>query len=98
MARDEVLSDLYSKLLVPFPAGLAGEVIEGVDLVDLDDGIAGIASHYVNNSRPLTPDHRTWLVEYMADLDRIDAQLPDEYAREAFARLRALARYLSANR
>jgi hypothetical protein len=67
-------------------------------LVDLDDGIAGAASHYVNNTRPLTPDHRVWLLEYVADLDRIAARLPDEYAREYFARLRDLARYLLATR
>jgi hypothetical protein len=98
VARDQVLVDLYKGLLTPFPAGLAGKVIEGVDLVDLDDGIGGAASHYVNNTRPLNADHRAWLQEYLADLDQIDAQLPDEYAREYFARLGELARYLLATR
>ncbi len=98
MARDDALADLYKNLLVPFPAGLAGEVIEGVELVDVDDGIAGAASHYVNNTHPLAPDHRQWLAEYVADLDRIEAHLPDEYAREYFAQRRDLARYLLATR
>ena len=98
MARDQVLGDLYNQTVGPFPDGLAGEVIEGVELVDLVDGIAGAASHYVNNTRPLTPDHRAWLPEYLADLDRIEARLPDEYARQYFSRLRDLARYLLATR
>lgn len=80
--------------LIAVPAGLAGQVIDGIELVDLDDGIAGAASHYVNNTRPLTGDHRAWLAEYLDDLDRIETQLPDEYSREYFERLRGLARYL----
>lgn len=98
MARDEVLVELYNKLSDPFPAGLAGEAIEGVDLVELDDGIAGAASHYVNNTRPLTPDHRAWLTDHVADLDRIEAALPDGYARDYFVKRRELARYLLGTR
>jgi len=89
-----VLVDLYDGLLSPFPACLAGQVIDGFELVDLDDGIAGAASHYVNNTQPLSGDHRAWLVEYLDDLGRIETQLPDEYAREYFDRLRGVARYL----
>lgn len=54
--------------MVPFPPGLGGEVIEGAELVDLDVGIAGAASFYVNNTRPLTGVHRGCLKEYLADL------------------------------
>ena len=90
------MSIFYNGRFAPFPGGLAGEVIESAELVDLDDGIAGAASHYLNNKRPLTPDHRAWLTEYLADLDRIEAHVPDEHvpdehAREYFSRLRALA-------
>jgi hypothetical protein len=98
MARDELLVGLYASLLMPFPPGLAGEVVGDVDLGDLDDGIAGAASHYVNNTRPLTPDHRALLAEHTADVDRILAQLPDDYAREYFVQRRDLARYLLTTR
>ena len=93
-----MLVELYNGLLSPFPAGLAGQVIDGIELVDLDDGIGGAASHYVNNNRPLTGDHRAWLKDYLDDLDRIETQLPDEYAREYFDRLCAIAKYLLATR
>jgi hypothetical protein len=94
MARDQTLVELYNAQMVPFPSGLGGEVIAGVELVDLDAGISGAASYYVNNVRPLTDEHRAWLKEYLADLETIETQLSDEYAREYFGRLRDLARYL----
>jgi len=97
MGRDQILTDLYNGLMTPFPTGLGGKVIDGVDLLDLDDDIAGAASHYTNNTRPLTADHRIWLAERIADVDRIEMQLPDE-AREYFAQRRDFARYLLATR
>ena len=94
MARDQTLVHLYNAHMVPFPSGLGGEVIEGAEVVDLDAGISGTASVYVNHTRPLTGDHRAGLKEYLADLETIEAQRPDDYAREYFGRLRDLARHL----
>lgn len=34
----------------PFPRGLGGEEIDGIDLVLLDDAIMGVASHYAKSS------------------------------------------------
>ena len=96
--HDTNLVDLYKATVGPIPSGLGGVVIEGVELIDLDNEITGIAGHYLNNLRLLTADHRAWLEESLADLDRIDNQLPDEFAIEYFDRLRHLARYLLSTR
>ncbi len=94
MERDQILIDLYNALAGPFPRGLAGEVIGGVDVILLDEGIAGAASHYLDNARPLTPEHRADLATYLAELDTLESRLPDDSARAYFGRLRDLARYL----
>jgi hypothetical protein len=98
MARDQVLLDLYHAVDGPFPEGLGGVVIEGVELVDVTDGIAGAASFYVNNTRALTADHRAWLQEYVADIGTIESLLSDDDALDYFLRHRDLARYLLATR
>jgi hypothetical protein len=98
MARDQILVDLYNAHTGPFPRGLAGEVFGGVDLILLDEGIAGVASHYLDNARPLTHEHRADLAMSLAQLDAIDARLPDDSARVYFGRLRDLARYLTETR
>lgn len=63
MPRDPVLVDLYAALHAQFPRGLEEAGLDFDELDQLSDGIAGAASHYVNNTRPLTADHRMWLTE-----------------------------------
>ena len=94
MARDQILLGLYEAMHGRFPEGLAGAVIEGVDLNEVTDHISGVASHYVNSTKRLTADHRSWLEESVADIEAIENLLQDEYALEYFRRHRALARYL----
>jgi hypothetical protein len=98
MARDPVLVDLYDALHEPFPRSLEKAGLDWVELDQLSRDITGAASHYVNNTRPLTAVHRIWLTEYIADVDRLMRQLPDGYAVEYFSRHREIARYLLATR
>ncbi len=96
--RDPVLAALVEKAMGPFPRALAGEEIDGVDLVLLDEEIMGIASHYERNSRSLSDNHRSRLAESVRDLDAIGDALPTDDSREYFARARAVATYLLARR
>ena len=91
---DETLIRLIGEAAGPFPPGLAGVDIGGVDLVLLDDAIMGTASHYERNSRPLSADHRALLDEAVQDLDRIWGSLPTDDARSYFARARAVGVFL----
>jgi hypothetical protein len=97
--KDERLGELYEALAAgPYPPGCAGEEIDGVELVLLDDAVAGVASHYVRNSRPMTAEHRQLLTVVLADIDRIWERLPHDEARDFFGRARALGEYLMASR
>lgn len=91
---DTELAALIERAMGPFPRGLGGEEIEGVDLVLLDEVIMGVASHYKNNSRVLSDEHRDMLIESLHCLDRIDDALATDEARDYFARARAVGRYI----
>jgi hypothetical protein len=92
--RDARLQELLDQASGPFPDGLAGEEIDGVDLALLDMTIHGVASHYPRNSRPVSDEHRAMLTSELTDLDRINGELPTQAARDYFDRTRAIARYL----
>lgn len=97
--KDERLAQLYEALAAgPNPPGCAGEEIDGVDLVMLDADIAGVASHYLRNTRPVTAEHRVMLADLIADIDRVWGRLPHDEAREFYGRARALGEYLLAER
>ena len=97
--KDERLGELYEALAAgPYPPDCAGEEIDGVELVLLDDAIAGVASHYVRNTRPMTAEHREMLTVVIADIDRVWKHLPHDEARAFYGRARALGEYLLANR
>jgi hypothetical protein len=99
LVKDERLGELYEALAAgPYPPGCAGEEIDGVELVMLDADIAGVASHYLRNSRPITDDHRAMLIDLIADVDRVWARLPHDAAREFYRRARVLAEYLVTTR
>jgi len=73
---------------------LGGEEIHGIDLVLLDEVIAGVASHYDRNSRPVTAEHDATILKAIDDLDRVWPDLPTDEAREYFADQRNIASYL----
>jgi hypothetical protein len=98
MGRDPELIALVEAHAGPFPSGLAGEEINGVDLVLLDAAISGIASHYSRNSRPVTAEHRAQLHALLDDWDDVWPDLQTDEARDYFGRLRAVAEYLIQNR
>jgi hypothetical protein len=51
------IKSLYSDLLqVPFPTGLAGQSIDGIDLVLFDSELAGDISQFVDNPNHLSQD------------------------------------------
>ena len=92
--RDPELQRLGHLASGPFPDGLAGEEIDGVDVAYLDSTIHGIASHYPRNSRPVSRLHREMLVDALEELDRIYDALPTDEARAFFDADRAIIRYL----
>lgn len=94
MPRDAELTALLQAAGGPFPSGLGGEEINGVDLVLLDEAIHGTASHYERNGRPLSDEHRAWLVDALQDWDQMWPDLPTDESREYFGRARAVALYL----
>jgi hypothetical protein len=75
----------------PFPEGLAGEEINGVDLVLIDADIAGAIASSVDAPRNLDPTSREALVLCRADLERVLPHLSNTPEGLYFARLAAMA-------
>ena len=78
-------------LSAPFPAGLRGQEIEGIDLVMLDADIAGCVSTWLGNKGRLDEPRRRWLEGSLDDLARILPLLADRDERVYYERLRQLA-------
>lgn len=83
---------------LPFPAGLRGEEIEGVDLVMLDADTFGVATHYVRNDRGLTGEHARMLEKLVADANRVLPLLRSAEARAYYASVHAIGAHLLASR
>jgi hypothetical protein len=93
--RDRTLADLIDRsMAMPYPPGLAGERINGVEVVLLDPEIIGYGYRYAGNLDPMSEADRSKLVGLLADCDAILPDLPNEYAREMFGRVRAVAAHL----
>jgi hypothetical protein len=92
--KDPEFARLVAEAMGPFPRGLGGEEIEGIDLVLLDDCIMGVASWYERNSRPVSSEHREMLSSCLRDLDAIWDALPSDEARSSFSKTRAVGEYL----
>jgi hypothetical protein len=91
MPPDEVRLLWDEHRSAPFPDGLAGEEIAGVDIVMLDADIAGcVATALGNHGRPAV-ERKAVLAKCLDDLDRVLPLLQDEGAREYYERLRRLA-------
>jgi hypothetical protein len=95
---DERLVSLYRAHEGPFPKGYAGVEIHGVDLSSLDDLIFGVASHYTNNHRSVSPDHVVALSTALLDLEKVMPDLATDAARDYFQQSMDVASYLLANR
>jgi hypothetical protein len=65
---------------IPFPDGLGGEEVAGIDLVLLDAEVAGCIQTWLSNDMRLDEPHRTYLVRCADDLDRVLPLLNDRLA------------------
>lgn len=79
---------LERHMSAPFPSGAHQNPIAQVDLKMLDAEVVELAESYVTRGR-LTPEQRSVLERYVADLRRVVSTLPEE-VRDYFARLYAL--------
>lgn len=95
--RDRTLIAMYDLHNRAFPTGHAGSTVMGVDLGLLDETIFGVASHYLNNSRPVTDEHAVALREAIADLEIVLPQIAAP-ARTFFGEGQQVAEYLLVSR
>jgi hypothetical protein len=77
-------------LAVPFPEGIAGEVIDGVDLVLLDTFTAGCIHTYISNNGQLDSERIRILKKCLGELDLVIQKL-DGLALDRYKRARTLA-------
>lgn len=91
---DRELVDLLKAAGGPFPPGLAGEEVEGVDVLTVDETVHSIADQYRYNSRHLSEEHRVHLEDALKDIETILPRLPSDEARDFFIRARRVATYL----
>jgi hypothetical protein len=75
----------------PFPQGLAGKEIDGVDLVEADSFAAGCISTFIGSHGNLPRDQIDILRKCLTDIDRVIPSLDGE-ARRYFSVLRELGR------
>lgn len=76
------IKSLYSDFLqVPFPTGLAGKTIDGIDLARFDTELAGEIYHFVDNSNHLSQD---LIRKYIRKTQYIIERLKDEKHLEYF--------------
>ena len=88
---DEVERLWDEHLGAPFPDGLAGEEIAGVDIVMLDADIAGCVVTWLGNRGRLDEGRKAVLAKCLDDLDSVLPLLQNESAREYYEQLRQLA-------
>lgn len=77
----------------PFPAGLAGQEVEGIDLVLLDTAMAGLITTVVGSRRRLAAEQASELVLLTADCSLVAVRLQGEN-RVYFDKLARLGRML----
>ncbi|GAB2682184.1 hypothetical protein GCM10027036_40650 [Flavihumibacter cheonanensis] len=76
------IRSLYSDFLqVPFPTGLAGRIIDGIDLTLFDTVLAGDISQFFDNPNHLSQDQ---IIKYIRKTQYIIERLKDEKNREYF--------------
>jgi hypothetical protein len=68
---DEIHQLWHDHLAAPFPEDLAGEEIDGEDMVSLDSFTAGCVSSVLGSSRPLTPDRVACLIRCRDGLEKV---------------------------
>lgn len=94
MAPDEVRLIWDEHRSAPFPDGLAGKEVAGVDMVMLDADIAGCVSTWLGNHGRLDEGRKAVLAQCIDDLDRVLPLLQEEDARSYYERLRRLAQLI----
>lgn len=76
------IKSLYSNFLqVPFPTGLAGQTIDGIDLTLLDAELAGDISHFVDNPIHLSQEQ---IKKHIRRIQYVIERLKDEKHCEYF--------------
>jgi len=71
---------------IPFPKDLAGEEIDGVDLMSIDTFAASCISTYIENRGKLDNHRHAVLRECMSDLDKVINKIREE-GEESFSLL-----------
>lgn len=75
---DELVAQWNRFKELPFPEGLAGEEIEGEDLVSLDTFSAGCISTFLGNKGKLDYERRNILKSCITGLQNVIPNLPNE--------------------
>ncbi len=75
---DKIAAQWKSFQELPFPEGVAGEEIEGEDLVSLDTFAAGCISTFVGSNGKLDFEKRNILNACITGMRKVIPRLPDE--------------------
>ncbi len=86
MTRDDIKRQYIEFENVPFPVGLGGKEINGVEVVMIDTYAAGLINSYAHSNTELSPSQYVLLMEVWNDLNMIMDDLP-EYGKAYFQTL-----------